>query len=234
MPQMITREVLTSGKLCHSEKMTAEGRGHGPREEVCPLHLHRGQRSTSPNVPKCLVPRESPCCGSGDSSTVDDDIGHMRGGLTHTTPIKHKPQFFWKMSKESLATVRGSLLSRREELMKTSRVFLWLRDARPQAPPPGRPRPQEAGPHEAQEGSGSHPPAGQSAVGPGSFLPCPRQMSEVPGPQGQSWEEDAVLPQIPESGGHCPGVPPTPASPTRRYVPLRCRDVSTPSTLHTT
>lgn len=200
MPQTITREVLTSGKLCHREKMTAEGGGHGPQEEARPPHLHQGQGSTSPNVPSVQFRESGPCRGSGDSSTADDDIRYTRGSLTHTTNTS--PSGLGKCRKSRWLPSKAACFPGEKSSCSFGRKTpAW------QAPPPGQSRPQEAGPHEARESSGSRPPTGQSTVDPDSILPCP--LSEVRGPRAPG----TVL-----RGGHCPGVPSPLASPPRRHV----------------
>lgn len=164
-----------------------------------------------------------PCRGSGDSSTAGDDIGHMRGSPTHTIPVKYKPRFFWKTSKESLAAVQGGLLSRREDPMKMSRALFWLRDARRagassrSAPSPGgRPSRSARGPwipssHRAERGRPArHPPSGS--------VRCQRSRRPRDSPGRKMLSRSP-----PTAGRHVPRAPP----------PLRCRDVSTPSAVHT-
>lgn len=146
--------------------------------------------------PRVRFREGGPCRGSRDSSTAGDDIGHMRGSPTHTIPVKYKPRFFWKTSKESLAAVQGGLLSRREDPMKTSRALFWLREAR-RAGASSRSAPSPGGrPSQSARGPGSRPPSGRSEGGPRAILP--RALSDVRGPGA---------PGTVPGGGCCPGVP---------------------------
>lgn len=160
--------------------------------------------------PRVRFREGGPCRGSGDSSTAGDDIGHMRGGPTHTIPVKYKPQFFRKTSKESLAAVQGGLLSRREDPMKTSRALFWLRNARRagassrSAPSPGgRPSRSARGPwipssHRAERGRPArHPPS--------SSVRCQRSRRPRDSPGRRMLSRSP-----PTAGRHVPRAPPHP------------------------